>query len=540
MTRKSCVRPALRALLWIEVALHWGSGEVIEGHAAAREGWAFLGKFSFGVTDPKRTVTHPAPSAPGWVLQDKDLSYCSKEGPDVREEWMQTVTIQLRAPHPHHAVPGLRVYLYDDQETSWPSIYDDGQLRDDVSCSERAEVFHFSEVHGGHLRGVLPCDGVIPVWWDDQHEFKFTRAISQRLRPRTWYAVLGHGNCSAIPGVQYRLEFLNEADNQFGTDEDGLLSLYLCGTLAMASLLGVQWRSRVLWMARAKHLAGQLPRLLQLSCSCATLGCGLFFAHYLVFSVDGNGLPWLRFCAGCAQAASKLVLVLVLLLLGQGWTILRAQVQQLELLLALIAALSFVTFSLLVWGSWPATPRQEEAGGVAAWLKRDPASSRYIYDEPPGQLLLLLDAASAIFFLGCARRTLASPELAQHQEPKQLLLLRIGAVLFFVYLLITPMVVVMAAHALDPWVRQFWIRAIEVLSIFGSNAVLCYAIWPAHAESYFLHFGHFSSASRTRSSSISTNGTGGGGEHSNHPAAHKFEEIEQEQASLVVVEAGSA
>jgi hypothetical protein len=407
---------------------HTSSGEVVRGHAASREGWAFLGKFCFGRTDADREVVHP-PASASWDAwgalhatlaagaQLDTLHQCGMQGSDVREDWMQTVAITLRAPHPHHAVPGLRIYLYDDQETSWPSIYDHGQLRGDVSCAERSEVFRFSEVHGGHLRGVLPCDGLIPVLWDERHEFRFTRAISQRLRPRSWYVAIGHENCSVVPGVHYELEFLNEGDNQFGTDEDGLLSLVLWFMLVTGGLLAAQFRSRVLWMRRAKHLQGKLPRLLQLSMSSATLGCGLFVIHYYTFSADGVGMPLLRFCAGCALAASKLVFVLVLLLLGQGWTILRADVQQRGAILGLMALLTLSTFCLLIWGSWPATARQEEADGFAAWLKRDPASSRYLYDEPPGKLLLLLDAGVATIFLCCVRRTLVSPALAGEPLP---------------------------------------------------------------------------------------------------------------------------
>ncbi len=486
------------------------SGEVIDGHAASREGWAFLGKFVFDVTDPSKQVTHPGPTE------------CGAQGPDAREEWMQTVSVTLRAPHPGHAAPGLRIYLYDDQETSWPYVYDAGRPRHDLSCNERAEFFRYSQVHGGHLSGVLPCDGSFPVIWDDKNEFTFTRAIVQRLRPRTWYVVLASQNCSAVLGVHFSLEFLNPGDNQFGTDENGLLSLYLCCTVAFGGLLAAQWHSRAIWARRADQLKGHLPRLLQFSVSCACLGAGLHSAHFLRFDFDGEGLPMLRFFAGCVQAASKLVFATVLLLLAQGWTIVRAEVQHRALLMGLMQALMLSTLALLCWGSWPATPRQEEAAGLAAWVKRDPASSRYLYDETPGKMLLLIDAAIGIAFLGCAYRTLILADF----DHLRLTWVCAAIFIFGLYLLLMPFVVVVAADSIDPWARQFWTRAIEQISIFGSNAALCWAIWPTRAEKYFLHFGNFISAS-----SLSSVGRRDG---------RAFAKLEQQQqVELVSVEAAS-
>ena len=47
-----------------------------------------------------------------------------------------------------------------------------------------------------------------------------------------------------------------------------------------------------------------------------------------VFAIDGDGFPFFRFIGSLALACSKLVFVLVVLLLAQGWTLLRAEVRQ--------------------------------------------------------------------------------------------------------------------------------------------------------------------------------------------------------------------
>ena len=102
------------------------------------------------------------------------------------------------------------------------------------------------------------------------------------------------------------------------------------------------------------------------------------------------------------------------------------------------------------------------------------------------------------------------------------------AVLCGLYLFMMPIVVVMAAHAIEPWSRQFWVRGIELLAIAISNAILCYVIWPTRAERFFLHFGSFGDAG------ASIAGGGGG-------VGHEFEELglEAEEAEALTVEAAS-
>ena len=101
------------------------------------------------------------------------------------------------------------------------------------------------------------------------------------------------------------------------------------------------------------------------------------------------------------------------------------------------------------------------------------------------------------------------------------------AVLCGLYLFMMPIVVVMAAHAIEPWSRQFWVRGIELLAIAISNAILCYAIWPTRAERFFLHFGSFGDAG------ASIAGGGGG-------VGHEFEELGLEaEAEALTVEAAS-
>ena len=76
----------------------------------------------------------------------------------------------------------------------------------------------------------------------------------------------------------------------------------------------------------------------------------------------------------CLLLVAKLVLLAVLLLLAQGWTILRGEVQRRALLVGVLGGWFWFELLLLVWANVPVSSQTEEDGGFVASLGRDPAS----------------------------------------------------------------------------------------------------------------------------------------------------------------------
>ena len=102
----------------------------------------------------------------------------------------------------------------------------------------------------------------------------------------------------------------------------------------------------------------------------------------------GVGHPFLKFVAELGVVAAHTMLVLMLTLIAQGWTILRSEVQYRNLLLAMVASLGGFSFLLLWWGAFPASAATEAADGFGAFVWRDPTSFTYLYDTSPGVVLL--------------------------------------------------------------------------------------------------------------------------------------------------------
>ena len=157
---------------------------------------------------------------------------------------------------------------------------------------------------------------------------------------------------------------------------------------------------------------------------------------------------------------------------------------------------------LLVWGTWEvASSEEEEENGLMASFKRDPASTKYLYEETPGKMLLLLDFLAFWLFVTTMLHTFrtALPEPRQKRFLSQL------AMFYGGYLGTMPLVVTVAAESFSPWVREKNILTMQMANDFCANAMLCYLLWPTWAEE------HFTCEHASRRTTVARGGGGGGG-----------------------------
>ena len=85
--------------------------------------------------------------------------------------------------------------------------------------------------------------------------------ISEHLRPRTWFVVIADRNCRPFKDVKYTLTMLNGDSawsRQFGVDERGLNTFYLCSTIMYALLFVYQRKSEAKYSEGAHLLRSGL------------------------------------------------------------------------------------------------------------------------------------------------------------------------------------------------------------------------------------------------------------------------------------------
>ena len=192
--------------------------------------------------------------------------------------------------------------------------------------------------------------------------------------------------------MDFEITFTNPGDNHLGVNEYGLPLVYFGFFLGHCIMCAVQRRSKQLY-----HEWGPLQNLTTCCVLITCAGTGLLALHWMLYGLNGSGVPLLRFAGRCLQFLARLVLLGVLLLLAEGWCIVRAEVQRKRLIITLLGALFWGQLFLLIWGGWEASSQQEEDNGLMASFRRDPAST------PP----LLIE---------CMRLPRTSYELHPHSE----------------------------------------------------------------------------------------------------------------------------
>ena len=155
-------------------------------------------------------------------------------------------------------------------------------------------------------------------------------------------------------GVSYRLHTTQAEQGawsrELGANERGLNTLYLWAFFAAAALLAAHAHSTVQLHA-ALHYLHPLLRLFLLLLLGQTLALLAMLLHYGTYARDGAGSPGLRNFGAVADCASRAALVLLLLLLGKGWTLSSERLTQRGAVAAVALAHLALGLVVALWGT---------------------------------------------------------------------------------------------------------------------------------------------------------------------------------------------
>ena len=191
------------------------------------------------------------------------------------------------------------------------------------------------------------------------------------------------------PTLDYEFHLTN-GKSELPADEDGLLAINLLASLGLGAACAFA----------ALGLQKQLKRYGQVHLSAAAVACGLLLQaaacvcellHLMAYARDGKGLRWrhgrlpLDFWSDTFQNLSELVVVVVVVSVGCGWTLVDGTFRQMSKVAATAGGLALFQFGLELLSR-----RYEED-----------FSSFHDHDHWPGKLLMLMRAACcALVFSG--------------------------------------------------------------------------------------------------------------------------------------------
>eukprot|EP00455_Lapot_gusevi_P029449 TRINITY_DN3152_c0_g2_i1.p1 TRINITY_DN3152_c0_g2~~TRINITY_DN3152_c0_g2_i1.p1 ORF type:complete len:424 (+),score=143.04 TRINITY_DN3152_c0_g2_i1:68-1339(+) len=380
------------------------------GYVHSENGFAYLSKFCFDFTPP--------------------------ESPDPAGEMHVKLLLD---PHVRVPPPDMNLLIYDDQDFSWPAVYNKP-----LSCSEKRSKALLS----------------VPVVFQNG-VFEHRGIVFEHLRPRFWYVVLA--NCQRIYGVTYQVTFENSVasgwSKQFGVNEQGLNTLYLVYFLVVAALVAVHgYGLRPLW----SNGLPPIHRLFTAGLCILWLAIALELFHLFVYMANGFGSPLMHGFSQLLRVVSQLCMLFLLLLLSTGWCISTENITHRSRIITTFLALSASYLLLLLW-----------AAG------RDPASTLYVYDSFPGACIVALNVAALAMFLSWLRES----HDAENDPEKKAFYWRLGV--SYGWWFASLLVVVLIAGILSPWVREKVVTTIQLTVDVVAYAGMVFLLWPSRANNNF-------------------------------------------------------
>ncbi|XP_037072234.1 integral membrane protein GPR180-like [Pollicipes pollicipes] len=304
---------------------------------------------------------------------------------------------------------------------------------------------------------------------------QFTYSIQDVHQPRFWYLSLVA--CHRDPQtcewrhtrqpitIEYDIWLVNgnphnRAQNpleyQFSFDEQDTVEVHL----AFMGLYTLLAPFQLYASLQQRH---SLTRLFTASLITGLAGWLLRAVHSVKMALDGVGIQPISIGGDCLNMAAQLQLMLVLMLLAQGWTVRDPLVSGNRRLLAVWSVYGLISVLLYVWN-------------------RTEVDVIYDIDEYqtwPGWLALALRLAIMCWFLWELRATMAG----QRAETRLQFLLHFGAasLLWFLYL---PVVALIALTISALW-RHKLLLALSGSADFLAFAIMTHLLWPARSRRYF-------------------------------------------------------
>jgi len=291
-----------------------------------------------------------------------------------------------------------------------------------------------------------------------------TVLFDDEKRQHFWYFVVSNCGYDSI-NINYEMHMYNAGEDrwtkEFSYDEQGLEGLYLFYFIVY--FLGLAIHLYSVWVLIQSRSYHPIVRLLTIAITFEFFSIFFMFIHLVVYSGNGIGVPGLFGFATFLDIVAQVVFILLLILIAKGWAITKTQLEdrKANLVMAIILFLSYL--ALFIW----------------QMLGLDRASDIYVYESPPGIVVIVVRALAKLWFIYCLRLTFSE----ENHPTKRKFYLTFG-VCYIAWFLILPLITAISA-GVDPWQRMKTVYILYVTSNSVALAGLAYLLWPTRANEYF-------------------------------------------------------
>ena len=258
--------------------------------------------------------------------------------------------------------------------------------------------------------------------------------------------------CDGPIDISYNFQFTNGykfSDKHFSADEIGVMETMITFVCLQTLLIGYFLYVRKL--LKSIHKNHHTVKMLGASIFLAWFAHGWILVHYIWFAYDGIGWVGFIYIGRLFQGASETVFLLLLILVGKGWTICCRKISA-------RGRVKIAVFGTVYSITWLAIP-------TYYYLYGDEASTLHFYQSAYGYILLTLRLFGLGWFLNACTITVKKYNAKVHFYHKFMM----AMALWFLGLPI----MAIAAAAITPWTR-FLINALDWTFLFVFQSVLCY------------------------------------------------------------------
>lgn len=334
----------------------------------------------------------------------------------------------------HDSATNVTVLLYDDQKVEWAEVFESGE-----SCSERVEHAHTKLTSPSVIRQQV--------------------MITESSRPRWWYVVVATCGSRSQLILDYKLQFNNRGGllaTEFSWNDQGLLQTYALCTV-LQTILAVTYScnlSAARTATRRLHAAPSVVFMMLCALSSSLL---LSTAHYTVYAFNGVGLPWARVAAWVGRMLFQLGTIVFGVALAKGWTISNEGLKTDPRFSMLVGTLICLHLLAFCWH----------------WYVQDPAAVEYVFDTPPGLIVVGLRVLALVWFWCELMRNIKY--YSEGSEGRRFYLM-FGSV-FGVWMVSFPVIIVIA-YFLQPWLLQRVTSTLVTCTDTIASALLAWCAWP--------------------------------------------------------------
>ena len=263
--------------------------------------------------------------------------------------------------------------------------------------------------------------------------------------------------CDGPIDISYNFQFTNGykfSDKHFSADEIGVMETMITFVCLQTLLIGYFLYVRKL--LKSIHKNHHTVKMLGASIFLAWFAHGWILIHYIWFAYDGLGWVGFIYVGRLFQGASETVFLLLLILVGKGWTICCRKISA-------RGRVKIAVFGTVYSITWLAIP-------TYYYLYGDRASTLHFYQSAYGYILLTLRLFGLGWFLNACTITVRKYNAKVHFYHKFMM----AMALWFLGLPI----MAIAASAITPWTRFLIINALDWTFLFVFQSVLCYMYNP--------------------------------------------------------------